>query len=86
MGLSIALGMVLGLRLDGRSNRVYAIMGDGELSEGLIWEAAMAAAAYKADNLTGIVDYNHLQATGPTGRSWTSRILPGNGKPSAGRS
>jgi transketolase len=66
MGLSIALGMVLGLRLDGRSNRVYAIMGDGELSEGLIWEAAMAAAAYKADNLIGIVDFNHLQATGPT--------------------
>ena len=66
MGLSIALGMLLGLRLDGRSNRVYAIMGDGELSEGLIWEAAMAAAAYKADNLIGIVDFNHLQATGPT--------------------
>ena len=66
MGLSIALGMVLGLRLDGRSNRVYAIMGDGELSEGLIWEAAMAAAAYKADNLIGIVDFNHIQATGPT--------------------
>lgn len=66
MGLSIALGMVLGLRLDGRSNRVYAIMGDGELSEGLIWEAAMAAAAYKADNLIGIVDCNHIQATGPT--------------------
>ncbi len=66
MGLSIALGMVLGLRLDGRSNRVYCIMGDGELSEGLIWEAAMAAAAYKADNLIGIVDVNHIQATGPT--------------------
>jgi transketolase len=66
MGLSIGLGMVLGLRLDGRSNRVYAIMGDGELSEGLIWEAAMAAAAYKADNLIGIIDFNHLQATGPT--------------------
>lgn len=66
MGLSIALGMVLGLRLDGRSNRVYAIMGDGELSEGLIWEAAMAAAAYRADNLIGIVDHNHIQATGPT--------------------
>jgi transketolase len=66
MGLSIALGMALGLRLDGRSNRVYAIMGDGELSEGQIWEAAMAAAAFKADSLIGIVDFNHLQATGPT--------------------
>ncbi len=66
MGLSIALGMALGLRLDGRSNRVYVIMGDGELSEGQIWEAAMAAAAYKTDNITGIVDLNHVQATGPT--------------------
>jgi transketolase len=66
MGLSIALGMALGLRLDGCSNRVYVIMGDGELSEGQIWEAAMAAAAYKADNITGIVDFNHIQATGPT--------------------
>jgi transketolase len=66
MGLSIALGMALGLRLDGCSNRVYVIMGDGELSEGQIWEAAMAAAAYKADSITGIVDFNHIQATGPT--------------------
>jgi transketolase len=66
MGLSIALGMALGLRLDGRPNRVYVVMGDGELSEGQIWEAAMAAAAYKADNITGIVDFNHVQATGPT--------------------
>lgn len=66
MGLSIALGMALGLRLDGRSSRVYVVMGDGELSEGQIWEAAMAAAAFKADNITGIVDLNRLQATGPT--------------------
>jgi transketolase len=66
MGLSIALGMALGLRLDGRPNRVYVVMGDGELSEGQIWEAAMAAAAYKADHITGIVDLNHVQATGPT--------------------
>ena len=66
MGLSIALGMVLGMRLDGRSNRVYVIMGDGELSEGQIWEAAIAAAAYKADNITGIIDFNHVQASGPT--------------------
>ena len=66
MGLSIGLGMALGLRLDGRSSRVYVVMGDGELSEGQIWEAAMAAAAYKADNITGIVDLNRIQATGPT--------------------
>jgi transketolase len=66
MGLSIGLGMALGFRLDGRRNRVYVIMGDGELSEGQIWEAAMAAAAFKIDRLTGIVDLNRLQATGPT--------------------
>jgi len=66
MGLSIGFGMALGLRLDGRPGRVYVVMGDGELSEGQIWEAAIAAAAYKADNITGIVDLNHIQATGPT--------------------
>ena len=66
MGLSIGLGMALGFRLDGRPNHVYVIMGDGELSEGQIWEAAMATAAFKIDNLTGIVDLNRIQATGPT--------------------
>lgn len=66
MGLSIGLGMALGFRLDGRHSRVYVIMGDGELSEGQIWEAAMAAAAFKIDRLTGIVDLNRIQATGPT--------------------
>jgi transketolase len=66
MGLSIGLGMALGFRLDGRPSRVYVIMGDGELSEGQIWEAAMAAAAFKVDNLTGFVDLNRIQATGPT--------------------
>ena len=66
MGLSIGLGMALGFRLDGLHNRVYVIMGDGELSEGQIWEAAMAAAAFKTDNLIGIVDLNRIQATGPT--------------------
>ena len=66
MGLSIGLGMALGFRLDRRPNRVYVIMGDGELSEGQIWEAAMATAAFKIDNLTGIVDLNRIQATGPT--------------------
>ncbi|MBI5581336.1 MAG: transketolase [Deltaproteobacteria bacterium] len=66
MGLSIGLGMALGFRLDRRPSRVYVVMGDGELSEGQIWEAAMAAAAFKVDNLTGVVDLNHVQATGPT--------------------
>lgn len=66
MGLSIGLGMALGFRLDRRPSRVYVVMGDGELSEGQIWEAAMAAAAFKLDHLTGFVDLNRIQATGPT--------------------
>jgi transketolase len=65
-GLSIAVGMALALRLDKKTNRVYVVMGDGELSEGQLWEAAMAAWKFKVDNLTGIVDCNKLQATGPT--------------------
>jgi transketolase len=65
-GLSIAAGMALGLRLDGRGSRVYVIMGDGELAEGQLWEAAMAAYRYRLDNLTGIVDRNRIQASGPT--------------------
>jgi len=65
-GLSVSLGMALGLRLDGSDSRVYTIMGDGEQSEGEIWEAAMAAAAFKADNLCGILDCNGVQATDTT--------------------
>jgi len=65
-GLSIGVGMALALRLDGRSSRVYVIMGDGELSEGQLWEAAMAARRFGVDNLTAIVDRNRVQATGPT--------------------
>jgi transketolase len=65
-GLSIAVGMALALRLDKKPNRVYVVMGDGELSEGQLWEAAMSAWKFKVDNLTGFVDCNKLQATGPT--------------------
>jgi transketolase len=64
-GLSIACGMAAGLRIDGRSSRVYCVVGDGEMAEGQIWEAAMAASFYRLDNLTGILDRNGLQATGP---------------------
>ena len=63
-GLSIANGMALGLRIDGSPRRVYVIVGDGEQAEGQIWEAAMAAANFKIDNITAIVDCNRLQATG----------------------
>lgn len=63
-GLSIGLGMALGQKLDKSSRNTYVLMGDGEIAEGQIWEAAMAAAAYKADNLVGILDRNRLQANG----------------------
>ncbi len=62
-GLSVSLGMALGLKVDGSASRVFCIVGDGEMDEGQIWEAAMAGAAYKADNLVAIVDRNRVQAT-----------------------
>lgn len=65
-GLSIGLGMALALRLDGKRSRVHVVMGDGELAEGQLWEAAMAAAAFHLDNLVGIVDRNRVPASGPT--------------------
>lgn len=65
-GLSIAAGMALGLKMDGKTNKVYCLMGDGELDEGQIWEAAMTASHYKLDNLCGIVDRNGLQIDGCT--------------------
>jgi transketolase len=65
-GLSIGLGMALSAKLDKKDYRVYCLMGDGELQEGNIWEAAMAAAHFKADNLCGVVDYNHFQIDGRT--------------------
>jgi len=64
-GLSVGLGMALSAKLSGKNYRTFVITGDGELQEGQNWEAAMAAAYYKADNLTVIVDRNHLQLEGP---------------------
>ena len=63
-GLSMAVGMALGLRLDAKENRVYALLGDGELQEGQVWEAAMAAPHYRLDNLCALVDANALQIDG----------------------
>lgn len=64
-GLSIAVGMALAMKLDKHfKNKVYCVMGDGEMAEGQIWEAAMAAVNFKLDNLIGIVDRNAMQATG----------------------
>ncbi len=65
-GLSIGLGMALALRLDGKDSRVFVIMGDGEQSEGQLWEAAQAVPNFKVDNLTAFIDWNKIQATGPT--------------------
>ena len=65
-GLSIALGMSLSARLDKKDYRVYVLMGDGENQEGNIWEAAMACAHYKCDNLCAILDYNGFQIDGKT--------------------
>ena len=65
-GLSLGVGMALALRLDKKPNQVYVIMGDGEQSEGQLWEAAMAANNFKLDNLTAFIDWNKIQATGRT--------------------
>jgi transketolase len=65
-GLSVGTGMALALRLDKSPARVFVIMGDGEQSEGQLWEAAQAAANFKVDNLTAFIDWNKVQATGPT--------------------
>lgn len=64
-GISIAVGMALSARLDGRENKVYCILGDGETNEGQVWEAAMTAAHYKLDNLIAIIDHNKFQIDGP---------------------
>jgi transketolase len=69
-GLSFAIGVALAGRLNAQSYHVYALLGDGECNEGQIWEAAMAAAHFKVDNLTAIVDRNRLQLDG-----WCCEIM-----------
>ena len=63
-GVSVATGMALAAKHTGKTNRVYALLGDGEIQEGQVWEACMAAAHYKLDNLCIIVDNNGLQIDG----------------------
>lgn len=65
-GLSVSVGMALAGKMDGAYYRVYTVMGDGELAEGSVWEAAMAAGNYKLDNLCGTIDRNRLQISGST--------------------
>ena len=63
-GIATAVGMALAAKIDKKDYRVYSILGDGEIEEGLVWEAAMSAAHYKLDNLVAFVDYNGLQIDG----------------------
>ncbi|MCB0104785.1 MAG: transketolase [Caldilineaceae bacterium] len=70
-GLSIGLGHALAARVDGLDYRVYTMIGDGESDEGQIWEAAMCAAKYQAENLTAILDYNQFQQTASV-----QRVMP----------
>ncbi len=69
-GFGAAIGMALGVRLDGLPGHVYVMIGDGEMDEGAIWEGAMAGAHYKLDNLTCILDRNGIQMDG-----WTEQVM-----------
>jgi transketolase len=75
-GISIACGMAAGLRIDGRKSRVYCILGDGEMAEGQVWEAAHAASFYRLDHLVGILDNNRLMATGPIVKRYNTGPYP----------
>jgi len=91
-GLPICVGMAIAGKMDNAPYRVFTLLGDGELAEGSNWEAAMAAAHYKLDNLTAIIDHNTLQITGHTrdvcsnepldekwrAFGWTVRIVNGH--------
>lgn len=65
-GLPVCVGMALAGKMDQKDYRVYTVMGDGELAEGSVWEAAMSASQYKLDNLCAVVDRNRLQISGST--------------------
>jgi transketolase len=65
-GLSYGLGMAIAARIENRDSRVFVVMGDGEINEGSVWEAAMCAGKHRVSNMTAIIDYNKLQSAGPT--------------------
>src|ERR671921_526844 len=71
IGLSVGIGIALAKKLDGRKNRVFVLIGDGESNEGQIWEAAMAASKFKLENITAILDRNRIQQDG-----FTEEIMP----------
>ncbi len=70
-GLGVAIGFALAAKLDHNPKRIYAILGDGEMEEGNIWESMLAASKYHLDNLTAIVDRNMIQLDG-----FTENIMP----------
>jgi transketolase len=74
-GVSVAAGIAKGLKIDGKPNHVYALLGDGECQEGEVWEALMFAAHYKLDNLTVIIDRNRLQIDGPVAEVMSTEPL-----------
>ncbi|WP_231845566.1 transketolase [Pyrococcus abyssi] len=74
-GLSVANGIAMAKRIDGKSGRVFVILGDGELDEGQIWEAAMTASHYGLDNVIAIVDRNYGQLSGNTERIMSKEPL-----------
>jgi transketolase len=65
-GLSFGVGMALAARMQKRDSRVIVVMGDGEINEGSVWEAAMCAGKHRLSNLTAVIDYNKIQSAGPT--------------------
>lgn len=73
-GISVAVGMAIADKLDKKSSRVYAIVGDGELQEGMVWESAMAAAHYGLSNLCVVVDHNGLQIDGANDK--VMKVMP----------
>lgn len=75
-GLAVAVGMALAARVEDRPYRVYTLLGDGELGEGSVWEGAMAAAHFKLDRLTAVIDSNGLQVDGTTDEVMSGGALP----------
>lgn len=65
-GLSIGVGMALAAKMSARDSRIFVVMGDGEINEGAVWEAAISAGHHNLSNLVAIVDYNKIQSAGPT--------------------
>jgi len=65
-GLSYGVGMALAARIEKRDSRIIVVMGDGEINEGSVWEAALCAGKHKLSNLTAVIDYNKIQSAGPT--------------------